>query len=124
MVFCQHFQSDGIIDFKINAVNSPIRGSDMFSQMMNHYGENVKSIRGNWMNLEKSATNKNLGIINKLTSQGVSLEEAVTHTWTANQAAKYGFSQLEILLARVKGTPGNYTKVEVLFSKSKNEIIK
>ena len=45
--------------------------------MMEHYGGNVKGVRGNWMSLEEGSTNKNLGVINKLTSQGVSLEQAV-----------------------------------------------
>lgn len=71
------------------------------------------------MSLENSPANKNLGIVNKLTAQGIPLEKAVMQTWTANQATKYGFTKLRILLQQVKGTPGNYTKVEVLFSKPK-----
>ena len=109
----------GIVDFKINAVGSPIRGGDMFDKMMNHYGDNVKGIRGNWMNLDKSESNKNLGIINKLTSQGVPLKDAVMKTWTAAQAIRYGYTESKIQTDYVKGDSGNYTKVEVIFTKPK-----
>lgn len=68
------------------------------------------------MSLDASKANKNLGVINTLTSRGVTLESAVTQTWTAGQAAKYGFTTPTIQV--VKGMPGTYTKIEVIFSKS------
>jgi len=106
---------EGIVDFKINAVGSPVRGTVMFDKMMGAYGEDVAAIRGNWMNRDAGSSNKNLGVINELTSKGVALEDAVTKTWTAQQAARYGFTKPTVQV--VIGEPGNFTKIETLFHK-------
>ena len=106
---------DGVVDFKINAVNSPVRGVDLFDKMMEAYGTDVSAIRGNWMNKDAGPANKNLGVVNKLTSEGVPLENAVTRTWTAQQAARYGFTSPSVQV--VIGETGAYTKVETLFTK-------
>jgi hypothetical protein len=50
-----------------------------------------------------------------LTGQGMPLEQAVSQTWTAGQAAKYGFSTPAVQTA--VGNPGNYSKIQVIFTK-------
>ena len=105
----------GIIEFKINAVDSPVSGSELFSKMMSHYGDNVNGIRGVWVSTDLTKANKNLGMVNKLTSQGVSLEQAVTKAWTAEKAVEYGFTN--VVIETAKGVPGNYSKLHVLFTK-------
>jgi hypothetical protein len=105
----------GIVEFKINAVGSSVGGHQMFSQMMNHFGENAKGVRGVWGNKEDAPTNLNLGRVNELTARGTPLKDAVTQAWTAKEAAKYGFTNAKIELA--KGTDGHYTKIHVLFTK-------
>ena len=87
----------------------------MFDKMMGEYGKDVSAIRGNWMNQDVGPANKNLGVVNGLTAQGVPLESAVTQTWTAQQAARYGFTTPSVQV--VVGEPGAYTKVETLFTK-------
>jgi hypothetical protein len=105
----------GIVSFKINAEGSPVRGTDMFKQMMEHYGSEVKGIRGFWVSRANSPTNKNLGKVNQLTGQGMSLEDAVRQAWTANRAKDFGFTNIRIVDHR--GTAGNYEMIEVVFTK-------
>jgi hypothetical protein len=83
--------------------------------MMEHFGKDVKGVRGSWRNREDAANNLNLGTVNKLTAGGMPLEEAVKGAWTAKQAAKYGFTKATI--EAVEGTPGHYTTIHVLFTK-------
>ncbi len=106
---------EGYIDFKVDTVTSVKRipGHKLFPMMLEHYGKNVKGIRGTWMNRDKTKENKNLGKVNELTAKGMKLEKAITKTWTSEQAKLYGFSNVK-LINEPKGTPGNYTKVEVL----------
>jgi RHS repeat-associated protein len=100
----------GIVEFVVEAgPGSPMRGGQMFQQMMEHFGSNVKGVAGNWY------YGDNLAAVNQLTAQGVSLEKAVSQTWTAGQAAKYGFSTPAVQSA--VGNPGNYSKIQVIFSK-------
>ncbi|WP_131990104.1 hypothetical protein [Chthoniobacter flavus] len=77
--------------------------------MMEHFGDNVKAIAGNW------SYGDNLAAMNKLTGQGMSLEEAASQTWTGGQAAKFGFSNPTVETAI--GAAGNYTKIRVVFKK-------
>lgn len=94
-----------------------LSGKQMFAQMMRHYGDRVTGIEGNWSNTSAKADNLNLGVINKLTADGVPLEIAVTKTWTADRALNYGFTQAQLNTEGIRGTPGKYTRVEVLFTK-------
>ena len=82
---------------------------------MDHFGDNAKGFLGVWVNKEKAANNKNLGAINKLTAQGMPLEEAVHHAWSAKQLVPYKMTKAEIKIA--DGTPGNYTRLYVLFTR-------
>jgi len=85
----------------------------MFKQMMMHFGTNVFAIQGNWV----SAASDNLLTINALTAGNASsIADAAKQTWTGQRAADYGYTQVEIIGTPV-GTPGQYTKVHVLFKK-------
>ena len=102
--------ANGVVEFAIEAgKGSSIPGREMFAQMMNHFGSNVNAVRGNW------SYGDNLGMVNRLTSAGVPLEEAVLKTWTAGQSALYGFTNAAI--QTIKGIPGAYTKLGVLFTR-------
>ncbi|TQV89108.1 RHS repeat domain-containing protein, partial [Aliikangiella coralliicola] len=96
----------GIVSFDIQAGKS-IRGGDLFKVMMKHFGGNVKGVEGYWVG------GTNLDRVNKLTSQGVSLKDAVHKTWTANQASKYGFKSGKVVSSY--GEHGNYQMVNVVF---------
>jgi hypothetical protein len=112
---------DGIIDFSIEAKGDDLPGHKIFENMMNHYGEHAKGIRGNWSNTTKEENNKNLGVVNKLTRRGVPIEEAIKKTFTYREAMRFGFSRVRIEVPPT-GKPGEYTRVQVLFErKDKNK---
>jgi RHS repeat-associated protein len=99
---------NGVIDFAIEAgEGASIRGGELFKAMMSHYGSNVKGIAGNW------SYGTNLAKVNELTASGMSLQNAISITWTGNQAAKYGFTSARITEAI--GSPGNYKKISTIF---------
>ena len=99
---------DGFVTFAVEAgAGSPIRGTEMFAQMMKHFCSNVKGIRGSWH------YGDNLATVNKLTSEGMSLSEAALQTWTARRATEHGFKSVRVLDS--EGTAGSYKSVNVLF---------
>jgi hypothetical protein len=88
-------------------------GRWMFQQMMAHFGTRVNAIQGNWF----GAASDNLIAVNRLTAGGtVTVEEAAKQTWTGMRAKEYGYSQVEVV-GTPAGTPGHYTRVQVLFKK-------
>jgi hypothetical protein len=88
-------------------------GRWMFQQMMMHFGTSVIAIQGNWV----GASSDNLIAINKLTAGGVmTIEEAAKQTWTAMRASDYGYTQVRVVV-KPTGTPGHYTRVQLLFTK-------
>ena len=101
---------EGFVEFKINVQGSGLRGTDLFKRMMEHFGTNVRGIWGKWVK------GTNLEIVNRLTAQGLPLEEAVTRAWTANRARDFGFGTATV--TRAEGQPGAYTNIEVRFTKS------
>jgi hypothetical protein len=101
---------DGEVQFKINTVDTGVRGTDLFLRMLAAFGDRVQSIRGKW----PSGTNKD--IVNEMVDRGVPLAEAVKQTWTARRAANAGF-RTAIVIEVVPGDPGGprYKSLEVLF---------
>ena len=82
--------------------------------MIDHFqtvGTTVAAIVGSW------TYGDNLAIINRLTGgvSGQSLQDAAKQTITAS----YAFSRqyTKVTISSAKGSPGNYTKVRVLFTK-------
>ena len=88
---------------------SPVSGTELIAKMMAAFGNRVTAIQGNW------TYGVNLAKVNELTARGMSLEQAVTKTWTASRAAMFGFGQAAVQL--VEGGPGAYTKLQVLFTR-------
>lgn len=102
--------TDGVLSLAIEAgKGSPVRGSEMFAKMMQHFGSGVKAIQGNW------SYGSNLARVNDLTRGGMSLQQAVTQTWTAGQAATHGFGHATLQAA--EGSAGAYTRIQVLFTR-------
>ncbi|QRK07182.1 hypothetical protein JQX13_45250 [Archangium violaceum] len=100
----------GVVEMAVAAPKgSAIRGTELFRGMMEHFGKNVRAIRGNWR------YGDNLAEVNKLVGENVPLEIAVTKTWTARRAAEYGFTRA--IVVEVKGAPGAYSFIQVLFTK-------
>ena len=99
----------GVVDMVVEAPKgSAIRGTELFREMMEHFGKNVRAIRGNWR------YGDNLAEVNKLVGQNQPLEMAVTKTWTARRAAEYGFTRAVVVES--KGAPGSYSFIRVLFT--------
>ncbi|MBX3740248.1 MAG: hypothetical protein KF712_04610 [Akkermansiaceae bacterium] len=110
---------DGVITYGIKtpAENSPVRGKELFDRMMEHFGERVKAIRAEWY-CDDPADNdprSNIHTANQLTSTGKAMDEAAAATFTGKMAARHGFTAAKVMETR--GTPGNYTKVIVIFQK-------
>lgn len=80
--------------------------------MMEHFGGNAKGVGGNW------TSGTNLKHINEVTAAGKSIEHAIPGTWTAKSAARYGFTEPKIVEIP-QGSPGNYTRVNVIFERPK-----
>jgi hypothetical protein len=99
---------DGIITFAIAAgEDSPVRGTAMFKKMLNHFGGAVKGIRGVW------TYGDNLRELNRLTKSGMSVAQAAEKTWTGKRAIDSGFKSMKVIEA--VGTPGNYSRIIVVF---------
>ncbi|MFE3760816.1 ricin-type beta-trefoil lectin domain protein [Streptomyces sp. NPDC059104] len=90
-------------------------GSEMIAEVMEKIGGNAKGIRGTWLgggDMKDNLDSFNAGIQSlQLTEQ-----EAARRTFTGKMAANYGFNG-EVKIVAKEGTPGNYTKVEVVFWK-------
>ncbi|SBT89725.1 intein C-terminal splicing region/RHS repeat-associated core domain-containing protein [Streptomyces sp. DI166] len=86
---------------------SPLRGKQMFADVMEHFGDRVQSIQGYWR------YGDNLGAFNKAVAEGMSMRAAARDTWTGKRAAEFGFTRVKILQAD-EGVDG-FTVVSALF---------
>lgn len=101
--------NEGMIEFFIEAgpLANP-RGNVLFKEMIKHFGDTAKGVVGSWTHGD------NLSAFNRLTAQGVSLEEAAFQTWTGRQAARNGFTKVEVI---ADGAPGAFTRVLAKFTR-------
>lgn len=94
----------------VRKIRSQYSGADLYQKAIEHFGAyNIQRISGLWDggdNYEKFVELKN---------KGYSDEDAALNTWSGQQAAKYGFIQIEsIKYNKVKRRP---QKVEVIFTR-------
>ncbi|AYF76305.1 hypothetical protein D7D52_23535 [Nocardia yunnanensis] len=89
-------------------LGSPLRGKQMFDEIMNHFGDRVHEIRGIWV------YGDNLGGFNKAVQDGATLVQAARSTWTAQQALRYGFGRIRIDDATPR-LDGDFDQVLVTF---------
>lgn len=105
-----YLDENGTVTFAIVAgEGSPIRGTELFNNMMRYFGDDAKAIRGVW----RAGTNLNK--VNELTAKGMPLEEAVQQAWTATRARRLGFNKVTVALQ--VGQPGQYVKIDVSIEK-------
>ncbi len=105
-----YMDEDGVVTFAIEAgQGSPIRGTELFNNMMRYFGEEANAIRGVW------CSGTNLTKVNELTAKEIPLAEAVTEAWTVTRARKLGFDRVKVVLQQ--GSPGAYTQVDVRIEK-------
>ncbi|WP_431952849.1 hypothetical protein [Nocardia lijiangensis] len=88
---------------------SPVSGRQMFDTMMAHFGNRVTIIEGYWV------YGDNLKKVNELTAGGVRLRDAVGKAWTAQQAARHGFTEVGNI--ETVGGPGNYKMISPQFKR-------
>ena len=101
--------NEDMIEFFIEAgPQANPRGNVLFKEMINHFGDTAKGVVGSWTYAD------NLAAFNRLTAQGMSLEEAAAQTWTGMQAARNGFTNVEVI---AEGAPGAYTRVLAKFTR-------
>ncbi|MEV7340324.1 hypothetical protein [Streptomyces sp. NPDC093544] len=72
---------------------SPLSGKQMFGMVMDHFGDGVKRIEGNW------PYGDNLAAFNRSATGGTPLKTAARGTWTGQRAAEYGFTSGRITRA-------------------------
>ena len=106
---------NGVLDITIRteldgARSSVVNGSTQFARILEHFAGKFSAIKGNW------SYGSNLADVNRLVGKGLSVEQAAKQTWTGQQAAKAGFTDVRVLEA-TKGANGEYTTVKVEFTK-------
>ncbi len=103
---------NGTLNFDIarQMDDGTMHGKDMFKSMMDFYGPAVKAIQGNWVH-----DGDNLAKVNALTQSGTPLKSAVQMTWTGMEAARHGFTEVEI--NHSIGENGRYTDIQVTYRK-------
>lgn len=72
-------------EFEVSKRRGVVRGSALFDLMMRHFGTGIRTIRLCWT----SGTNYKL--FRELLSEGATIHEAASNTWTAQQAQRHGF---------------------------------
>lgn len=107
---------DGVVTFAIHAgEGSSIRGTEMFKRMMQHFGDDVRAIRGVWRKY-RDRPSANIDKVNELTGTGTPISEAILHGWTVTRAAKLGYCRVR-LIGIPEGRPGAYTQIDVWIEK-------
>lgn len=101
--------NEGMIEFFIEAgPQANPRGNVLFKERIKHFGDSAKGVVGSWTHGD------NLSAFNRLTAQGLLLEEAAFQTWTGGQAARNGFTKVEVFAAEA---PGAFTRVLAKFTR-------
>ncbi|MFE9139715.1 hypothetical protein, partial [Streptomyces sp. NPDC007355] len=108
-----HCSSDGFINGTIEAAKgSPVKGHQLFAETVKAFGDRAKGFEAGWF---QGSYGTNINMVNELTAAGIPLEEAVSQTWSARQAAKYGWTQASVM--SYIGSRGNYDEMIVRFFK-------
>jgi hypothetical protein len=99
-----------VLRTKWKGKRSPLlKGSEQFKKILKHFRGRFKGIRGSW------SYGDNLNTFNRLIRKGLSPEEAALKTWTGQQASGAGYTK--VIVRSLEGTPGNFKKVVVTFTK-------
>jgi hypothetical protein len=101
--------AEDMIEFFIEAgPRANPRGNALFKEMIDHFGDAAKGVIGSW------TYGDNLAAFNRLTARGLSLGEAAAQRWTGIQAARNGFTKVEVI---AEGDSGAYTTVLAKFTR-------
>lgn len=89
-----------------------LKGYEQFQAILSFFEGQFTAIKGSWQ------FGSNLARFNELTAPGpgqLSPNAAAAATWSGQQAAAAGFRTVQV--TNLQGTPGNYTTVQVLFTR-------
>ncbi len=87
-------------------MRSHLRGSDLFKDMIEHFGlHRISVISGIWNE------GTNYDIFNTAVANGYSHKKAAAQTWTAQQAAIYGFSKVRSVRIKNNAEDGTPTVI-------------
>ena len=106
--------ADGTLRYTVRTSERTPSGQEMFDGLWDAIGGDVRRIRGAWRAVPRWTAN--LDTFNDGIRQGLSPEQAALRTWTGKMARRKGFT--EVVDINLVGTPGNYTKVQVLFAET------
>ena len=93
------------------AESNVLRGGALFDESVAKFGSRATGIEGKWH------FGDNLDRFNKLTGQNKTNETAAKGTWTGGKAKEHGFPNVTVHEDKLIGDTGNYSQVEVLFTK-------
>lgn len=92
-------------------VRSHLKGSELYAEMMHHFGrDRIQRIEGKWLD-GSNHTQYFAGI-----ARGLTPEQAAIATWSGQQAARYGYSRVELVEAQYNTLFKNHV-VTVIFAK-------
>lgn len=83
--------------------------------MMIAFGDDVQRVLGIWRKGAQKAQSVNIDQVNKLTSEGRAVDEAIRETWTYKRAAEFGFTKAN--LVQSEGQIGAFTSLDVLIER-------
>ncbi|WP_234437820.1 Hint domain-containing protein [Streptomyces sp. WM6368] len=105
---------DGIMSMAVERPDgSPVRGYQMFDDAMGHFGGDVRGFTAKWV----PAMPTNLDEFNMNLRDGMSFEQAAANTFTGRNTARYGMTEVTVDRSKLRGSYGNYTNVEPVFSR-------
>jgi hypothetical protein len=112
---------DGYLGFDVVAElpsgeRGSVRGREFFDAMINHFGNAVTAIEGEWSDQLPGMTS-NLDVFNRLTASGVPPDDAARMTWTGKMSEKHGFTNVTSINTRPPKAAGNYREVLVRFER-------
>lgn len=96
--------------------SSKLKGKEQFKKILQHFAGHFDQIKGTWFRLGlPGELSDNLDKVNELTGgkNPLTIEQATLQTWTGQQAAAAGYTEVKVEYA--EGEPGNYTNVSVFF---------
>ncbi|MEU9763250.1 putative T7SS-secreted protein [Streptomyces sp. NPDC047987] len=106
----------GVMSLVIEKGPDTPRGSEMFDSAMKSFGSDVQGVKGYWQNggtLRDNLDSFNSAARSALPGDMRALEEAARSTFTGKMAARYGFTEVEIV--ELRGPHGGYSNVGVIF---------
>ena len=100
------------LDFKVpNQLKKQGMGTAMFEDALNHFGDQVQGIKGQWL------SGDNLDSFNKAISSGKTAQEAAFSTATGKWAKENDFTNIEFSPNSFWNEDGTAQSVNLIFSR-------